>query len=585
MFDQLTEAEQAQLDEYFEPREFSAGACILAQGGPGDGCYLIDSGTVRLELDIGEIESDCVLGYIEPGGLLGEFALFDHRPRSASAYAHTDVTARWLSQADFERICNEHPQIGVNLLANFSRSLTEKLRTMNERLATHIAPETPPASVQKMIARAAAAQQAMVDWPEDRIDALIQDIAQTIADEAEALAEATVRETRLGVVEHKVAKIRFASLGVVERLIGEHAAGLVHEADDHRVMEFASPMGVILGLIPLTNPVSTIVFKALIVVKSRNALILSVHRDAHGVGLRAAELIDSVLARHGAPPELVQVIRERSSRVKTAMFMMHEGISLILATGGPGMVRAAYSSGTPAIGVGAGNAPVWICADADVTAAAEKVVGSKSFDNGVICGSENNLVVDESVREAFVAALEAQGAAVLSEAEVQRLLAAAFKSDGAGIRRELVGQSAETIAKAAGIERDGPVRLLVAPVAASAVRGPMGSEKLAPIVSLFTVKGERAGLSLCRQILLHQGQGHTAIIHTRSDELAGRYGLEMPASRVLVNCGGSQGCVGMVNGLTPSFTLGCGTFGRGSTTDNVTYRHLLNIRRLAFSWS
>jgi acyl-CoA reductase-like NAD-dependent aldehyde dehydrogenase len=261
--------------------------------------------------------------------------------------------------------------------------------------------------------------------------------------------------------------------------------------------------------------------------------------------------------------------------------MQHKDVSFILATGGPSMVHAAYSSGTPAIGVGPGNAPVWICRDADLDAAAETVIQSKSFDNGVICGSENNLVVDGAVSEDFIAALEAHRAAVLTSDEIDHLTAHVIDAEKGRLRREVVGLSAQSIAQAAGVRREGAIRLIVVPLDKGQIQGPYGREKLAPILSLFTVDGEAEGMELCRRILANEGIGHTAIIHTRDMELAKRFGLEMPASRVLVNAPGSQGCIGLGNGLTPSLTLGCGTWGSTSTTDNVSYENLLNIKRIA----
>jgi acyl-CoA reductase-like NAD-dependent aldehyde dehydrogenase len=349
------------------------------------------------------------------------------------------------------------------------------------------------------------------------------------------------------------------------------------------VTEIASPMGVVFGMIPLTNPVSTFVFKTLICLKARNALIVSCHRDALGVGNRTGEIIQAVLQQHGASVDLVQWIRQRSSRRKTTMFMKHPGVAFILATGGPSMVKAAYSSGTPAIGVGSGNAPVWICADADLAAAAQMVVQSKAFDNGVICGSENNLVVEASVRAAFVEQLEACGGRLLTPQEKESCAQTIFDFDNHTVQRAFVGKSAQFIAQQAGLPYDGTLRLLVIPAAAEEMSGPYGHEKLAPVLSLFTAHGEAEGLEMCRAILAQEGSGHTAVVHTRSQALAEQFSLRMPVSRILVNTPGAQGCIGLGNGLTPSLTLGCGTYGRNSITDNVTYTHLLNIKRMALS--
>jgi acyl-CoA reductase-like NAD-dependent aldehyde dehydrogenase len=247
------------------------------------------------------------------------------------------------------------------------------------------------------------------------------------------------------------------------------------------------------------------------------------------------------------------------------------------------MVKAAYSSGTPAIGVGPGNAPILICADADLSAAAKGVIEGKSFDNGIICASENNLVVVASIRDDFIKMLEAHGAIILSADERHLLTAHIFEPDIPGLKREIVGKSAEFIAKGAGIRRGEDIRLIVVPVRKDELQSPYCYEKLAPIVSLYTVNDEREGIEACKQILMNQGLGHTAIIYTQNQELVNQFGSEIEVSRILVNVPASQGCIGIGTGLIPSFTLGCGTFGRNSTTDNVTYTHLLNIKRLALN--
>ncbi len=315
--------------------------------------------------------------------------------------------------------------------------------------------------------------------------------------------------------------------------------------------------------------------------KARDALIVSCHRDAAGAGARTVGLLRQVLGEHGAPADLLQSAPRRPARGATAALMRHPGVSMILATGGTAMVKAAYSSGTPAIGVGPGNAPAWICPDADVEAAARIVVASKAFDHGIICGSENNLVVDRSVRDSFIGALHKAGAAVLSAADCGRLARAAFDDRDGRLRRSVLGQGATAIAAQAGIAGPAGTRLLVAPVPRQALPGPYGRGKLAPLLSLFTADGEDDGIRLCRQILGHGGRGHPAIIHPRSERLQSSFARQMPVSRVLVNGPGAHGCIGLGNGLTPSLTLGCGTYGRTSTTDNVTYTNLVNIKRVA----
>ena len=441
--------------------------------------------------------------------------------------------------------------------------------------------EEPDPAVDALVARSVAAQESIVGWPEGKIDGLITALATEIAGHADELATATVAETGIGCVPDKANKNRFASLNVAQSLVGKPGVGVVGSDERKALTEIADPMGVVLGLIPMTNPVATLVFKALICIKARDPLIVSCQRDAANVGAMTVDLLREVLGRHGASVDLIQSVPRRPTRRTTTLLMRHPGVAMILATGGTEMVNAAYSSGTPAIGVGPGNAPAWVCADADVEAAARIVVASKAFDHGIICGSENNLVVDRSVRDSFVGALRRAGAAVLNAAECDRVARVAFDDRARRLRRTVLGQTASSIAAQAGIEVPAGTDLLVAPVPREAVPGPYGREKPAPLLSLFTADGEDDGIRLCLEILGNGGRGHTAIIHTRCQRLQASFARQMPVSRVLVNGPGAQGCIGLGNGLTPSLTLGCGTYGRTSTTDNVTYTNLVNIKRVA----
>jgi acetaldehyde dehydrogenase / alcohol dehydrogenase len=578
---QFADAGISGLEPHLETVRFDQGSCLMLEGSPGDACYVIVSGQVRAEVERPDFDTDGVVSVMGPGSVCGEFGLLDGSPRSASVYADTDVVALRLSADALRHACDSDPAAGVTMLRWLSRSAAGKARAFSKDLEEFILAGASDPAMDALVARSAAAQQSLAGWPEDKIDDLITALAAQIAGHADELAAATVAETGIGCVADKADKNRFASLDVAQSLAGKPGVGVISGGDGEPLTEIADPMGVVLGLIPMTNPVSTLVFKTLICIKARNALIASSHPDAAGVGATTADLLHEVLRRHGAPADLVQGVPWRPTRAATAALMRHPGVSIILATGGTAMVRAAYSSGTPAIGVGAGNAPAWVCADADVEAAARMVVASKGFDHGIICGSENNLVVDGLVCDAFTSALRAAGAAVLTAAEGDRLARAAFDDADGRLRRAVLGQAAPVIAARAGIEVPAGTRLLVAPVPREAAAGPWGQEKLAPLLSLFTADGPDDGLRLCRQILGHAGAGHTAIIHTRSCPLQMSFARQMPASRILVNGPGSQGCIGLGNGLTPSLTLGCGTYGRTSTTDNVTYTNLLNIKRVA----
>lgn len=442
--------------------------------------------------------------------------------------------------------------------------------------------------VDAMVACAVRAQKEIQDWPETRIDKLLQALAEKVHEHAEELARAAVQETQLGNVADKTAKNRFASLDVYRSLVGQIGHGRLSRDKRRKVTTLASPVGVVFGLVPATNPTSTFIFKVLICLKGRNALILSPSQRASGVSNRLGELIQQVLRDQGAPPQLVQwvqplrSVQSENSRTTAISFMEHPKISFILATGGPTMVKAAYRSGTPAIGVGAGNAPVLICADAHLKQTATRVVMSKSFDNGIVCCSEHNLVVVQSCVQAFTEALEKQGAAVLSDKERGAFLKRMVDPASNRLKPQVNGQLASDLARQAGICRAYPIKLIVVPSENVSEKNPMAVEKLAPILSLFTVADERVGMRVCQELLAIDGLGHTAIIHTHNGPLIEAFAARMPASRILVNAPGTQGGIGMTSGLIPSLTLGCGTFGGTSTTDNVTYSHLLNMKRVAY---
>jgi acetaldehyde dehydrogenase/alcohol dehydrogenase len=573
-------AHAALLEPLLARVRFEKGATLFEAGTPGDCCYLIDEGEVRIEVDREEIDTDGVLAYLGAGKVVGEIALLDRQPRSASAYAHVDVVARRINADDLDRLGESHPEVVLLVMRALARDAAAKLRGTNEKLADAIFPER-DAEVEDMVERAVAAQAEFATWPEARVDGLILAVAQAVAVNAGPLAEATVSETHLGNVADKTFKNQVASMGVAQTLIGQPGSGALPTVAGPGITEIAAPVGVVFGLVPQTNPIATAVFKTLICLKSRNAVILSFHHSALGVANQYGEILRSILAQAGAPLDLIQWVKARTSRKKTAAFMAHANVGLILATGGSGMVKAAYSSGTPALGVGPGNAPVLISASANIEHAAYSIAISKSFDNGLICGSEHNLVVEASVRDAFIAALERHGAAVLSDGEAARFSAAIIDPATHGFRPQVIGQTAARIAKVTGITRPFPIRLIVVPATWNGGKNAWAGEKMAPMLSLFTVADADAGIAFARQLLAYMGTGHTSILHAQDEGLISRFAAEMPVSRILVNSPGSHGVVGYTTGLLPSFTLGCGTFGGNSTTDNVSYRNLTNTKRLA----
>jgi acyl-CoA reductase-like NAD-dependent aldehyde dehydrogenase len=581
--DTLSPEEQRIVRENLRPVTFTAGQCIFRAGDAGDGCYLIESGEVRLELVREHVDTDSVLGFIGLGSILGELALLDGLPRSVTAYAETPVVAAHLPAGAITAICDQRPVIGTGIVRALARDAAKKLRHMNERLGEYIVVDNSDDEIDETVKRGAIAQEQLAAWSEQQIDALLETVAKVVAANAEPLAAATVSETRLCNVADKTLKNLHASLGVFDFLVGKVGAGIVDVDASTQVTQIAGPAGIVFGLVPVTNPVATIIFKVLISIKARCALILSFNRSCMQVGNASCGLIAKTLVESGAPANIVQWVRSRSTRAKTLKYMRHPGVSLILATGGPGMVRAAYSSGKPALGAGPGNVPVYIAADADIEQAAASIVASKSYDNGLICGAEHNLVVHGSLYDRLSAALERHGAAVLNAEEVAKLETGAMRPGRDHIDPRLIGQSAAAIAVTIGFQRPYTIKLIVAPATPEHVEqaSPLVAEKLAPIVSLLRARDDDEAFAISLKLLKHEGAGHTAIIHTASRSLAERFGIAMPAGRILINSPGAQGISGATTGLVPSFTLGCGTYGGNSTTDNVSYHSLLNIKRLA----
>lgn len=578
--DNLTRDEQTALNEVAQTTEFDEGTTIFEEGDDGQSCYFIDEGQVRIELAYEQIDSQHVLEYLDPGAILGELSLLDDRPRSAGAFADTRVVARKLRREDLEQLAEDNPALAMDVYHALGQHTAQKLRATNVKLAEETR-VTPTEDVEEIIARAREAQTEIQEWSEDQVNDLLADLAQSIDDRAEEFAKKSVKASFLGNAHDKVIKIKLGSLGIYQSMLDGVGKGVIEEDEDRGVVNWAAPVGVIFGLIPITNPISTAAFKTLISLKSRNAVILSFHHLTKELGAEYLDLVHSILEKHGAPADLVQQVRKRNSRKKTEMFMQHDDVDLILATGGASMVKAAYSSGNPAIGVGPGNAPVMIGPDADVEAAVGKIIWSKTFDNGLICGSEHNLVVPESMQDEVTAELERQGAVLLTGEEKEHFMAHSIYEKKNVFDKELVGQTAADILAELGIERDGERELIVIPTDEVSEDNPLSKEKLLPLISLYTVADEEEALDVAEQLLTLDGTGHTASIHSNDDDLIQRYGERMPASRIIVNAPSSSGVTGLTTGLVPSLTLGCGTYGGTSTCDNVTYTHLQNVKRIA----
>ena len=428
--------------------------------------------------------------------------------------------------------------------------------------------------------RAREAQAALAELSQERIDAIVDAMAAAVTSQAEALAQLAVEETGYGVVADKVQKNLFASRRVHEFIRPIRTVGVVRRDDERKVVEIAEPFGVVAAVVPSTNPTSTAIYKILIALKARCAIVLSPHPAAVRCISRVAELMSAAGRDAGAPDGSVQWMSTVTLE-GTQELMKHRDVAVILATGGMGLVRAAYSAGKPAYGVGPGNAPAFIERTADVDKAVRDVITGKTFDNGVLCSSENSVVVDEPIAEAVRQAFVAHGGYFLSSSEIDavgRVLVTPQRLPNPAV----VGKPASFIAERAGLTVPPGTEVLLAPLAGVGREHPLSIEKLCPVLSYYVVRDWREGCERCIEILRYGGMGHTMSIHSRDEDVILEFGLKKPAFRICVNTPTTHGSIGLTTGLDPAMTLGCGGYGGNITSDNIGPRHLLNVKRLAY---
>ncbi len=429
-----------------------------------------------------------------------------------------------------------------------------------------------------LVEAAHRAQVALVHFDQNKIDAICEAMARAALGEAARLGAMAVEETGYGIADDKREKNRFAAEDVWSYFKNLRTVGVVNESKD--VMEIASPRGVIAGIIPSTNPTSTAIFKILISIKSRNAIVLSPHPSATRCINETAKVMRDAGVKAGLPAEAIGCMTTATVE-GTESLMKHKQTALILATGGIGLVRAAYSSGKPAFGVGPGNVPVFVERTADVPRAVQNILTGKCFDNGTICASEQAIVVDAPVAKQVREQLKEQGAHFLSAAEADQL-AKVVATPQRSLNPAVVGRSVETIAKMANLTVPPDTRCLVAEVGGVGREHPLSMEKLSPILAFYVEDGLERGAARCFEILSYGGMGHTAGVHTNSRDVARAFGTEMPASRVIVNSPTTHGAIGFSTALPPSMTLGCGSWGGNVTSDNISPLHLMDIKRVAF---
>jgi acetaldehyde dehydrogenase (acetylating) len=381
-------------------------------------------------------------------------------------------------------------------------------------------------------------------------------------------------------VADKVQKNEFAARRVHEFIKPMRTVGVVNRIDDRRIVEIAEPFGVVAAVVPSTNPTSTAIYKILIALKARCAIVISPHPSAVRCITRTVEIMADAARGAGAPEGSIGLLRTVSLE-GTQELMRHRDVSVILATGGMGLVRAAYSAGKPAYGVGPGNAPCYIERSADLRKAARDILLGKTFDHGVLCSSPNSVVVDEAVAEEVRREFQDAGAYFLKDDEAVRLATVLVTAQRLP-NPALVGRSAIRIAKEARIEVPPGTRALVAPLTGVGRAHPLSIEKLCPVLSWYVVKDWHEGCTRCIEILRYGGMGHTMSIHSNAEAVILQFGLKKPAARICVNTPTTHGSIGLSTGLDPALTLGCGGWGGNITSDNISPRHLLNIKRLAY---
>jgi acyl-CoA reductase-like NAD-dependent aldehyde dehydrogenase len=435
------------------------------------------------------------------------------------------------------------------------------------------------ARARMLLQRARWAAAAFSSYDPQRVRHIVESVAEVAYQNAQRYAEWAVRETGMGVVEHKRVKNELCSRGLLEAYGGQdYASARVDE--DRRVLELPRPAGVVFALVPSTNPVATVYFKVLACLLTRNAVVVSPHPLARECSVDAARLLADAAVAAGAPDGCVQVVDEPSIPLIEAL-MCDPMTNLIVATGGVAVVRAAYRSGNPAIGVGPGNVPSLVDGTADVAHAASAILESKTFDNSVLCTAESSAIVEERVADAFAAELRRHGAYGCEGEEVDRVRDAVFP-DGR-LRLDLIGKDAAALASAAQLRVPPRTRLLVAPVPLVVPEEPLAGEKLLPLLGLVRVPDARRGIAAACAVLRIAGAGHTAAIHSRDAATIMAYGAAVRVLRVVVNVGSSTGAAGFGTGLAPSMTIGTGFFGRSSLGENLEPRHLVNWTRVALS--
>ena len=428
--------------------------------------------------------------------------------------------------------------------------------------------------------QAESAQKILAQMPQAQLNAIVQAVAQAFASSAPELAELAVRETGFGNVADKITKNEFASRRVLSAIEGMTCVGVLKEDPREKLWEIGVPVGVIAAIVPSTNPTSTVCYKAMIALKSGNSIVFSPHPKAIACTMRAADIVAKAAEAAGAPKGSVSCL-SIPAMAGCKELMEAPEVRLILATGGPAMVKAAYSSGKPAIGVGAGNGPVYIHHSADAEKALACILRSKTFDYGTVCASEQSIIVEATMEQQVKEKASQMGFYFMDKEQAGKLAKLLFKPNGT-LNPEIVGKAATVLAEKAGFAVPSSTKVLVAREQEAGPTRPSSMEKLCPVLAFFVMESEDAVLSKAIEVLIHEGSGHTFAMHAEDREVIRKFALQIPVSRFLVNTPAALGGIGASTGLFPALTLGCGAVGGSSSSNNISPMDLINIRRVAW---
>lgn len=445
-----------------------------------------------------------------------------------------------------------------------------------------IEPTAAEIEVNRLVKQAIAAQEAFMELNQEQIDNIVQHMALAGLDRHMVLAKLAIEETGRGVYEDKITKNIFATEYIYHSIKDEKTVGVIEDNPYEHYQKVAEPVGIIAGVTPVTNPTSTTMFKALIAIKTRNPIIFGFHPSAQNCSESAAATLLEAAVKCGAPKHCIQWI-ENPSLEATSLLMNHPDVALILATGGSGMVKAAYSTGKPALGVGPGNVPCFIEKTANLKQAVNDLILSKTFDNGMICASEQAVVLEEPIYEQAKKLMTDMGCYFLNKAETELVSKLVIHPEKCSVNAVIVGQPAVTIAAMAGVTVPGNTKILVAEITGVGRDFPLSAEKLCPVLACYKVKNAEQGIERAAEIVAYGGMGHSSVIHSNDDKVIQAFSAKLRTGRIIINAPSTHGAIGDIyNTNLPSLTLGCGSYGHNSTTSNVTAVNLLNIKRVAF---